>query len=270
MSVEQNILFGMKIRGEDKSQFASRLAEVANLLQLNALLKRKPKELSGGQRQRVAMARAIIRNPSLFLMDEPLSNLDAKLRVEVRDGVMDLHRKLRTTTIYVTHDQVEAMTMADRIVVLNQGKLQQIGTPAQLYQHPDNLFVATFIGNPTMNIIDVPVDGQQYVLLEEQKIALPCRDYDEHNVLLGIRPEHLYISNTSLSEQALSLSGRLIQKELYGSDYLLKVQTDYGVLQCRIPNLGNIPNMNTEIVLYFEPSYLHFFSPKTQQNLSKE
>ena len=147
LSVRDNITFGMKVRKEEKASWQPRVDKVAQMLQLNTLLDRKPAKLSGGQRQRVAMARAIVRNPRLFLMDEPLSNLDARLRSEVRDSIMDLHQQLRTSTVYVTHDQTEAMSMADRIVVMNGGHVQQVGRPEYLYANPANLFVAGFIGS---------------------------------------------------------------------------------------------------------------------------
>src|SRR5476651_2314055 len=202
MTVRNNILFGMKMRGEPKADFPRRIEHVADLLQLQPLLERKPAQLSGGQRQRVAMARAIVREPALFLMDEPLSNLDAKLRGEVRDGIMALHHTLKISTVYVTHDQIEAMTMADRIAVLDGGKLQQIGTPQQLYRHPANLFVAGFIGTPAMNILSIPCrQGQAW--LAGQSVAR-LADYPLEQVFFGIRPEHL--SETPPADP-LSLSG---------------------------------------------------------------
>ena len=172
LSVQDNITFGMKVRKEDKASWQPRVDKVAQMLQLETLLDRKPAKLSGGQRQRVAMARAIVRNPRLFLMDEPLSNLDARLRSEVRDSIMDLHQQLKTSTVYVTHDQTEAMSMADRIVVMNGGHVQQVGRPEYLYAHPANLFVAGFIGSPAMNLLSLPcADGE--VLLGELRYPLP-------------------------------------------------------------------------------------------------
>jgi ABC-type sugar transport system ATPase subunit len=157
MTVYDNLAFGLRNTGVPKREIGERVGNAAEILQMDELLKRKPKQLSGGQRQRVALGRAIVREPSVFLMDEPLSNLDAKLRVETRSEILKLQRRLRTTTIYVTHDQVEAMTMGDRIVVMNAGELQQVGTPEELYTNPRNLFVAGFIGSPAMNLVPAPV-----------------------------------------------------------------------------------------------------------------
>ncbi len=177
--MRDNITFGMKVRKEEKSSWQPRVDKVAQMLQLEALLDRKPAKLSGGQRQRVAMARAIVRNPRLFLMDEPLSNLDARLRSEVRDSIMALHQQLKTSTIYVTHDQTEAMSMADRIVVMNGGHVQQVGRPEYLYANPANLFVAGFIGSPAMNLLSLPALTATFSLANN---AIRCRR------ATGIRP----------------------------------------------------------------------------------
>ena len=173
----------------------------------------RPAKLSGGQRQRVAMARAIVRNPRLFLMDEPLSNLDARLRSEVRDSIMDLHQQLKTSTVYVTHDQTEAMSMADRIVVMNGGHVQQVGRPEYLYAHPANLFVAGFIGSPAMNLLSLPcADGE--VRLGDLRHPLPSRYRDEPRVWFGIRPEHI---SDRVEEGHLRLSATVLQRETDGS-----------------------------------------------------
>src|SRR5581483_444228 len=202
MSVFDNMAFGLKLRHYPKNEIRKRVEEAAGLLGLEQLLKRKPKELSGGQRQRVALGRAIVREAQVFLMDEPLSNLDAKLRVETRANIIKLHTQIQTTVIYVTHDQVEAMTMGDRIAVLNGGLIQQLGTPQELYDHPSNLFVAQFIGTPQMNIIDgakvVGEDGSTAIVLEGLgHIAVPAlyaeraRASAGKNLSFGIRPVHL-------------------------------------------------------------------------------
>ncbi|GAB7194298.1 hypothetical protein OS11_05690 [Dickeya oryzae] len=183
LTVKENITFGMQIRHEPKASWQPRLEKVAHLLQLDTLLDRKPGKLSGGQRQRVAMARAIVRDPKLFLMDEPLSNLDARLRTEVRDGIMTLHQQLKTSTVYVTHDQIEAMSMADRIVVMNNGEVQQVGTPEQLYAFPTNLFVASFIGSPAMNIITLPCSGGVVQIGEKNTSSAPPRGTSSGGVL---------------------------------------------------------------------------------------
>src|SRR5688572_3727313 len=204
MSVYDNLAFGLKLRKVPKTEIDRRVKEAAAMLDLGRLLDRKPKALSGGQRQRVALGRAIVREPKVFLMDEPLSNLDAKLRVETRANIARLHQRLKTTTVYVTHDQVEAMTMGDRIAVMNEGRLQQVGTPQDLYDHPVNRFVAGFIGSPSMNFTDVTVaaDG---TTLEAPGISIPVPDRLHETIrgatgkqlVAGFRPEHFEVGATS-------------------------------------------------------------------------
>lgn len=191
MTVRENMSFGLRIRGYDKQEITGRVSEAAAILGLTDYLERKPRALSGGQRQRVAMGRAMVRHPSAYLFDEPLSNLDAKLRVQMRSEIVDMQRRVGATAIYVTHDQMEAMTMGDRIAVLKDGKIEQLGTPMELYFEPCNTFVAGFIGTPAMNIIplnqDMPLDPKLKQLVETH-----------HASYLGIRPEHLYYSTESL------------------------------------------------------------------------
>ena len=200
MSVEENIGFNLRISGVPKAERRRRAREAADILGLGDLLDRKPSQLSGGQRQRVAMGRAIVRNPDAFLFDEPLSNLDAKLRSEMRDEIKRLHNKVRTTSIYVTHDQIEAMTLADRIVILRGGVIQQIGTPSQLYRDPANSFVAGFIGSPAMNFLDATLDrskGAAVATLGDGTRILvgnPAPDAGAGPIRLGLRPEHLRIA----------------------------------------------------------------------------
>ncbi len=203
MTVAQNIGFALKLQGRPRAEIAERVRKAAETLQLEPWLDRKPGQLSGGQRQRVAMGRAIVRDPAVFLMDEPLSNLDAKLRVQVRAEIARLQRELKTTTIYVTHDQVEAMTMGDRVAVLRDGELQQVAPPEVLYEAPDNLFVAAFMGSPSMNLLDgrIVVDGARVsVTVGRDALPLPdsvldvrpaLRDRDGRDVIVGIRPEAL-------------------------------------------------------------------------------
>jgi len=204
MSVEKNMGFSLKMSGMPKNEIKKKISLAAKILQLENLLDRKPAELSGGQRQRVAIGRAIVRNPKLFLFDEPLSNLDAKLRVEMRLQITQLHKQLKNTMIYVTHDQVEAMTMADRIVVLRDGKIEQVGTPLELYHSPANIFVAGFIGSPKMNFIKVKLIASTN---QNTTISLPCKkeftlphvlpenSEKSDEVTLGIRPEDIELSN---------------------------------------------------------------------------
>ena len=194
MNVENNMAFGLKFARTPKAEIAARVAEAARILQLEPLLKRRPRELSGGQRQRVAIGRAIVRKPKVFLFDEPLSNLDAALRINTRVEIAKLHKLLGATIIYVTHDQVEAMTLADKIVVMNQGRIEQTGRPLDLYYKPANLFVAAFIGSPAMNILAATVIGADTVDLGvglTQSIALPAICKPGDTIKIGARPEHL-------------------------------------------------------------------------------
>src|SRR5690349_5321477 len=202
MSVRDNMGFSLRLRKADKREVESRVARAAKILNLEPYLERFPRELSGGQRQRVAMGRAIVRDPKVFLFDEPLSNLDAKLRVQMRSEIKALHQRLKTTTVYVTHDQIEAMTMADRIVVMHDGVIEQIGTPLELYDRPDNLFVAQFIGSPAMNIVNGTLrrnNGRAYVEATGGVRWPVARGpgADGQSVMLGVRPEHLAISAVS-------------------------------------------------------------------------
>ncbi|MFJ6326355.1 MULTISPECIES: sn-glycerol-3-phosphate ABC transporter ATP-binding protein UgpC [unclassified Rhizobium] len=218
MTVAENMGFNLKLSGETKQSIEQRVNEAARMLDLTKLLDRKPAQLSGGQRQRVAMGRAIVRNPAVFLFDEPLSNLDAKLRVQMRSEIKALHQKVQTTSIYVTHDQIEAMTLADRIVVLNQGRIEQQGTPIELYRKPANLFVAGFIGSPAMNFLDGVVDGIDGSPAVRLKDSTPIRIAGERkvkagqSVKVGLRPEHL-----SLASGGSPLSGQTLLVEPTGA-----------------------------------------------------
>jgi multiple sugar transport system ATP-binding protein len=195
MTVEENMAFSLTLAGASKAEKQKKVREAAEILGLESLLQRKPKALSGGQRQRVAMGRSIVRNPQVFLFDEPLSNLDAKLRVQMRGEIKSLHRRLGTTMVYVTHDQVEAMTMADRIVVMQAGRIEQIGTPLELYDRPANAFVAQFIGSPAMNLFPATVSGGQLVLQGGQASGLtaPAGAKDGQRLLIGKRPEEIAV-----------------------------------------------------------------------------
>ena len=198
MSVKKNLAFALKLSKMDKEQINKRVKEAAKLLGISNLLSRKPKELSGGQRQRVALGRSIVRNPTVFLFDEPLSNLDAKLRIQMRGEIIKLQRKLQITQVYVTHDQVEAMSMADRIAILFDGVFQQIGTPSEIYNFPANKFVADFIGSPSMNFFDANFNDNK-IIFGEQKLELnsellqKIKNANKNEVILGIRPEHINI-----------------------------------------------------------------------------
>jgi multiple sugar transport system ATP-binding protein len=234
MSVRENLAFGLKLRKVPKADIERRVKEAADTIQLQKLLDRKPKELSGGQRQRVALGRAIVREPAVFLMDEPLSNLDAKLRVQTRAEIARLHQRLQTTTIYVTHDQVEAMTMGQRITVMSEGLLQQVGTPQQLYDTPVNRFVAGFIGSPAMNFVDVGMsssDGNPTLKAEGEAITIPLPPRfreavgvtDGRKLVAGFRPEHMEISNGNGSTSGARIRANAEVVEYLGNEELLHV-----------------------------------------------
>ncbi|MBU1176243.1 MAG: ABC transporter ATP-binding protein [Alphaproteobacteria bacterium] len=222
MTVAQNIGFGLRMSGVDKAEVGERVAEAAKTLELSELMHRKPRALSGGQRQRVAIGRAIVRNPDVFLFDEPLSNLDAELRVQMRLEIAKLHQRLKATMVYVTHDQVEAMTLADRIVVLRDGRVEQVGSPVELYDNPDNLFVAGFIGSPKMNFlsgtVEARADGHADIRLSHfgaPLVSLKLRDGDPkigETVSVGIRPEQFLASD----EAPIALSGTAVVVEQLG------------------------------------------------------
>ena len=233
MTVADNIAFAMKLRKTDKAEIAAKVAEVAELLELTAVLDRKPGQLSGGQRQRVAMGRAIVRNPKLFLMDEPLSNLDAKLRVQTRGEISKLQRRLGVTTMYVTHDQIEAMTMGDRVAVLRRGVLMQCASPSELYETPDNLFVAQFIGSPSMNVvkgavasaaadsITLSIGSQSLTLTGESASRLAgLRDFVARDIAIGVRSEALGGDGTA----SLEVDADLV--EMLGSELLVHCTVD--------------------------------------------
>jgi multiple sugar transport system ATP-binding protein len=225
MTVYDNLAFGLKLRKVPKAEIERRVKEAAETIQLQNLLQRKPKELSGGQRQRVALGRAIVREPAAFLMDEPLSNLDAKLRVQTRAEIARLHQRLKTTTVYVTHDQVEAMTMGQRIAVMNAGILQQVGSPQVLYDHPANRFVAGFIGSPAMNFVDVEVVDGQLKGPGDWSVPIPPRGRDSvklgQKLVAGFRPEHLEIGEPTTERGGFRARADVV--EYLGNEELLHV-----------------------------------------------
>jgi multiple sugar transport system ATP-binding protein len=237
-SVADNMAFSLKMAKIPKDEINERVKKAAEMLALTEYLHRKPKALSGGQRQRVAMGRAIVRSPQAFLMDEPLSNLDAKLRVAMRAEIANLQTRLGVTTLYVTHDQIEAMTMGDRVAVLKRGELQQVASPQELYEHPDNLFVAGFIGSPSMNLGSATIeerDGALHVSLDESSdIRIPdaaldryprVREYVGRPVAVGMRPEHFYRADGSTPADATMKQREAMLVELLGSEVLLHFST---------------------------------------------
>jgi multiple sugar transport system ATP-binding protein len=234
LSVYDNIAFGLKLKGVDKAEIDKRVGEAARILDLEAFLKRKPRALSGGQRQRVAMGRAIVRQPAAFLMDEPLSNLDAKLRVAMRAEIAGIQQRLGVTTIYVTHDQIEAMTMGDRVAVMRKGELQQVASPQELYDHPVNLFVGGFIGSPAMNMLEATIErsnGGYAANLGSQKLAVGEHDglraYEGKDVIVGIRPEDLEdASQARDGDEGRRLRGRVSLREALGSEIMVHMSVD--------------------------------------------
>ncbi|MFH1581937.1 MAG: sn-glycerol-3-phosphate ABC transporter ATP-binding protein UgpC [Pseudomonadota bacterium] len=269
MTVYENMAFGLQLRKIPAEEVKSRVHEVAELLDLSEFLQRKPKALSGGQRQRVAVGRAIVRKPDVFLFDEPLSNLDAKLRVQMRIELIKLHQGLGVTVIYVTHDQVEAMTMGDRIVIMNKGVIQQMDTPLNVYNHPLNLFVAGFIGSPAMNFFEGTIAddaGLKFVTVDFE-LRLPetfvtrLNPYKERKVKMGIRPEHLKITLPA-DESSSGIKARIELIELMGNESYVYLQTEHTRFTVRTNEFPDLkPNSN----VFFEPDYtmLHFFDLDT-------
>ncbi|MFT2111717.1 sn-glycerol-3-phosphate import ATP-binding protein UgpC [Marinomonas sp. 2405UD68-3] len=263
MTVFGNMAYGLKNRGVDKDTITQKVNDVATMLDLSPLLERKPRELSGGQRQRVAMGRAMVRDPQVFLFDEPLSNLDAKLRVQMRVEIRQLQRRLGTTTLYVTHDQVEAMTLADRLVVLNKGNAEQIGSPLELYDRPATPFVAAFIGSPAMNLFAAQLNEK--TLTVGDSVDMPLINEYEFNgpVIWGIRPEHLIIS-----EDKADFKIRVKAVESLGAETLIYGAIE-GVKEELVLRLSgpHQPEINSHIHLQAPRNKWHLFDAKTQQRL---
>ena len=275
MTVYGNMAFGLKLRKVPKDEIDKRVKEAARVLDLTSLLKRKPKALSGGQKQRVAMGRAIVRNPKVFLMDEPLSNLDAKLRVQMRIEIAKLHQRLGTTIIYVTHDQTEAMTLGTRIVVMKDGVIQQVDSPQNLYQKPKNLFVAGFMGSPQMNFIDavvrvngkiasLEVDGKQIMLSEEKSKNLITGGYSGKIVTLGIRPEDVYDSSEYIAKANNSFEATVKVYELLGAEVYLYFDVADTQLIARVDSRTTAKAGN-KIHVAFDVEKIHVFDKETEQ-----
>ncbi len=259
MTVAQNMGYGLKIAGMPKQEIAAKVEDAARLLQLEGLLNRRPKQLSGGQRQRVAMGRAIVREPSVFLFDEPLSNLDAKLRVQMRLEIKELQSKLGITALYVTHDQVEAMTMADRMIVMNEGRAEQIGTPLEVYERPQSLFAAQFIGSPAMNVLEAQIEGGQVLL---GKVPVASTAARAGAVKLGIRPEHVQPDDSGPLAMELRLS------EPLGANTLLHGRlTESGV--AFTASLNGVHQTRGGGMMRFAvaPEDCHLFDPETGRRL---
>ena len=276
MSVYENMAFGLKIRKMSKAEIDQKVHEAAKILDLEGLLDRKPKALSGGQRQRVAMGRAIVRNPRVFLMDEPLSNLDAKLRSQMRVELAKLHQKLNATIIYVTHDQTEAMTLGSRIVVMRDGTVQQIDTPKNLYQKPNNKFVAGFIGAPQMNMVDAEVQedggkiwlsfaGVRFALDDRRAGILKEQGYVGKTITIGLRPEDLYETDDSDAKaRNLPLMTATVRvNEMLGAESYLHFDVDKSVWTARV-KASETAKPGDEVQLYLDADKLHAFDPQTE------
>jgi len=270
MNVYKNIAFGLKLRKEDPAEIDKRVHEAAKILDLEHLLTRKPKELSGGQRQRVALGRAMVRNPAVFLLDEPLSNLDAKLRASMRTEIAKLHQRLNITFVYVTHDQTEAMTMGDRIVVMKDGIVQQFDTPQTLYEQPVNLFVAGFIGSPQMNFLDVEIakeGGRLYAVLGKNKLAVPefkcdaLAKYAGKRVIMGLRPEDFLGQNMLTEDNAMDAEMNF--SELLGADYNLYMTVSDIRIIVKIPAAGKQPERGAYRIAA-NMDHAHFFDKETE------
>lgn len=281
MTVYDNMAFGLTLRKVAKKDIETKVNEVAKILGIEDLLKRKPKALSGGQRQRVALGRAIVRNPKVFLMDEPLSNLDAKLRVQTRTEIIKLHNELQTTFIYVTHDQTEAMTMGDRIVVMKDGLIQQVDTPKEIYEKPANIFVAGFIGSPQMNFIDVMVQGDVNncsLVFGDTRIALPLdkakivkeKGYLGKKVTMGIRPEDIHYNSIFIQSSEDNLVKAKIEvAEMMGSEIYLHFALNDIPFTARVDSRSRV-NRDEVIELAFDKNRTHLFDIETEKSIIYE
>lgn len=274
MTVYDNMAFGLKLRKFPKDEIDRRVTEAAKILGLETYLKRKPKALSGGQRQRVALGRAIVRDAKVFLMDEPLSNLDAKLRVQMRAEIAKLHQRLQTTTIYVTHDQTEAMTMATRLVVMKDGIIQQVGAPKDVYENPENMFVAGFIGSPAMNFFKGKIDEDKFVV-GNVKIAIPegkmkilrSNGYNGKEIVLGIRPEDIHDEPVFIeSSKNTSVSINIEVSELTGAETMIYSNIEGQEFVARLDSRSDF-KPGEKLEMAFDMNKVHFFDLDNEQRI---
>jgi multiple sugar transport system ATP-binding protein len=261
MTVAENMGFSMRLRRAKRSEIEVRVNRAAEILGLTKLLARYPKELSGGQRQRVAMGRAIVRDPKVFLFDEPLSNLDAKLRVAMRAEIKELHQRLRTTTVYVTHDQIEAMTMADKIVVMRDGIVEQIGAPLDLYDKPGNIFVAGFIGSPAMNLLEGRIEGGAFVTTGGLRLPLPAghSGHSDRPAVYGLRPEHITLNDAGVPVEVVVV-------EPTGSETLIVVKGGQTELDCLFRS-RILPNPGETLRIQPDIAHVHLFDTESGYRL---
>ena len=263
MSVAQNMGFSLRLAKKPKAEIDQKVRSAAEILDLSSLLDRYPRQLSGGQRQRVAMGRAIVRDPKVFLFDEPLSNLDAKLRVQMRSEIKELHQRLKTTTVYVTHDQIEAMTMADKIVVMRGGYVEQVGSPLELYDHPANVFVAGFIGSPAMNFLDARVEGGMVVTKAgDTLLAAPPGTREGEKIVAGVRPEDIRIADAGMPAQVA-----LVEPTGAETQLTLRTKTDTLVMTTR-DRISLIPGDAVRIRI--AEGKLHCFDAGSEKTLGQD
>jgi len=273
MDVYNNMAFGLKLRRTPRAEIEKRVNDAARILKIEDLLKRKPKQLSGGQRQRVALGRAMVRDPKVFLMDEPLSNLDAKLRVQMRTEIAKLHQRLKATIVYVTHDQTEAMTMADKIIIMKDGLVQQTGKPQQVYDHPDNMFVAGFIGSPAMNFMDVTVTEKMTLKNHQLEIDTPAKikdiikknDLVGKDIVVGIRPEDLEdIEFKPEANDTNTITAKVEVTEPMGSEIYVYIDIDGVLMTARVSPKSKLQS-GDQARLFVELEMLHLFDKKTEK-----
>lgn len=269
LDISDNIAFGLKLRKADKEVIKEQVTKTAEILDLTDYMHKKPNELSGGQRQRVALGRAMVQGSRIFLMDEPLSNLDAKLRGKMRIELLKLHKQLGVTTIYVTHDQVEAMTMADRIVVLNKGEVQQIGTPYELYSDPKNIFVATFIGDPEINLIKATVRNNT-LKMGNHVLTIPDRlntikDFEGKEIMIGLRPETVVVNESEeIVENQIDSTVQLV--EMRGDHFIVTTQLNEQLLQLKMVDAHHFA-LDDKLSFSFNLEKALFFDPETEQRI---
>jgi sn-glycerol 3-phosphate transport system ATP-binding protein len=264
MSVYDNMAYGLKIAKLPKAEIEQRVQKAAKILELGALLDRKPRQLSGGQRQRVAMGRAIVRQPKVFLFDEPLSNLDAKLRAQTRLEIQTLHRELGITALFVTHDQVEAMTLAERMLVMNAGQVEQIGTPEEVYATPASTFVAGFIGSPPMNLLRGTAEGRRF-LVEGATLALPAAAPRDGPAILGLRPEHAAIGDAAGAGDGWPLRVQVV--EMLGAERLVYGHLGQAAFTLRMDAMLPAPRPGDSVNLAAPAERLHWFDPQTLRRI---
>ena len=275
MNVKENMIFGLKQAKTSKEKIEEQLKKVSSFLQVDSLLERKPSQLSGGQRQRVAIGRALVREPRIFLFDEPLSNLDAKLRVEMRREIKKLHQQLKTTVVYVTHDQTEAMSLGTKIAIMNHGVIQQNDTPENIYNKPSNTFVADFIGSPSMNLIKGNLkqnsDNVSFIA-EGSNLEIPIKHYDFKNkselsnneVYFGIRPEHIYFKK--LNEDDLEINLRADLSEYIGHEQIVTFNFSNQEILAKFPSIINV-ELNKETKLYVDLTQVSLFDSKNEERI---